>query len=102
MGSRRSEYKHHTIEVRTGEDRSAAARAPADSPGTAGEEERELLIDGEPVAVGRLVDGSYVLEDYAYDPRDDLEDLARRYIDHGERAGEAARAAEARRQGGDE
>lgn len=86
MPSHRSEYKQHTIEVRTRTDRSAAVPGSAPPPGGAGHDVEELLIDGQPVAFGRLVDGSYVLEDYAYDYTDDVEELARRYLDHRERA----------------
>lgn len=92
MQSHRSEYKQHTIEVRTRPDRSAATPGSAPPPGGAGHDVAELLIDGQPVPFGRLVDGSYVLEDYAYDFTSDLEDLARRYIDHRERAERARHA----------
>jgi hypothetical protein len=46
----------------------------------------ELRIDGEPVAYDRAPDGRYFLNDYAYDPADDLMDLALRYLDYRERA----------------
>ena len=47
-----------------------------------GENELELLIDDEPIRYGRLPNGSYFLDEYAYDWRDDLMDLARRFINH--------------------
>lgn len=46
----------------------------------------ELLIDNVPVNFGRLPDGSYFLNDYAYDWSDDLLEVARRYIDYRERS----------------
>jgi hypothetical protein len=41
-----------------------------------------LLIDDEPVAYGRLPDGQFYLEKYAYDWRDDLMPLAKAYVDY--------------------
>jgi hypothetical protein len=67
----RHEFKGHSIEVRPGKD------LP------------ELLIDDVPVRYGRLPDGSYFLDDYAYDWSDDLVEVARRYIDYRERSAAA-------------
>jgi hypothetical protein len=44
--------------------------------------EPELLIDNVPVRFGKLPDGKYFLNDYAYDRTDDLMELARRYVEH--------------------
>ena len=78
MEAGRSEYQGHTIEVRTG----ASQRAELFR---AGGEPEELLIDDESVPFGRLPDGSYYLEEYAYDWKDDLVDLARDLIDYRQR-----------------
>jgi hypothetical protein len=83
MESERQEYKGHRIELRAREGREAER-----------EEEPELLIDDEPVRYGQLPDGSYAFEEYALDWRDDLMDLARRFIDYRERAEEIRREAE--------
>ena len=42
----------------------------------------QLLIDGLPHRFGRLPDGKYFLDDYAYDWSEDLLELAQRFIDH--------------------
>lgn len=52
----------------------------------AGKEEPTVLIDGEPVRWGRLDDGSYYLHEFAYEPADSLAEVAKRYVDHLERA----------------
>jgi hypothetical protein len=85
MEPQRHEYKGHSIELRARGERVAAAE---------GEEELELLIDDESVRYGRLPDGSYALEEYAYDWTDDLMDLAQRYIDYRDRADEIRRESE--------
>lgn len=64
------EHKGHRIE------------AGENDPGT------ELLIDGESTAYGQYPDGKYFLYEYAYDPADDLMDLAMRYIDYRDRTDE--------------
>ena len=51
-----------------------------------GKDKPVLRIDGVPVKYGRLPDGRYFLDDYAYDPSDDLEELARRYVEHRRKA----------------
>jgi hypothetical protein len=51
-----------------------------------------------PVRYGRLPDGSYFLDDYAYDWSDDLVEVARRYIDYRERSAKA-RASQKPRKG---
>lgn len=67
MKYEQQDHAGHRIEVRPGKD------------------QPELLIDGRPVAYGRLPDGSYFLHEYAYDWTEDLLDLARRYIDYEKR-----------------
>jgi len=61
------EFEGHRIEIRTREGKS------------------ELLIDDIAVPYGRLPDGKFFLDEYAYDWTDDLAELARRFIAHGER-----------------
>lgn len=73
---REYEYKGHRIELR------------------AREAEPELLIDDVPVRHGQLPDGKYFLHEYAYDWRDNLMDLAQRFIDYRERADAIRRGAE--------
>jgi hypothetical protein len=79
------EYKGHRIELRPREDLEAAREEDPDL------EDLELLIDEQPVRFIQLADGSYALEEYAYDWTDDLMDLAQRYIDYQERAQEIRR-----------
>lgn len=67
------EYKGHRIELREG-----AVKA-------------ELLVDGQPLGYGQLPDGSYFLDEYAYDPSEDLIDLARKLIDYRHAADEIRR-----------
>jgi hypothetical protein len=55
--------------------------------------EQVLLVDGQPLAHGRLPDGQYFLRDYAYDWSDDLTELATRWIDYVDRVDAARRAA---------
>jgi hypothetical protein len=81
----RHEYKGHRIELRAREGREVRAREAER------DEELELLIDDHPVRYGQLPDGLYFLYEYAYDWRDDLTDLARRFIDYRERADEIRR-----------
>ena len=72
-------YKGHRIELRPPTTRGrAAAAAAAPTP--------ELVIDDEPVAYGRLPDGQFYLESYAYDWRDDLMPLAKAYVDYRDKA----------------
>jgi hypothetical protein len=52
------------------------------------EGELELFIDDVPVRYGQLPDGLYFLHEYAYDPRDNLMDLARAFIDYRHRVDE--------------
>jgi len=87
MEPERQEYKGHRIELRTREDELRTDQAERG-------EELELLIDDEPVRYGQLPDGSYAFEEYAYDWRDNLMDLAQRYIDYQERADQIRREAE--------
>jgi hypothetical protein len=89
MEPERQEYKGHRIELRPREG-SEGARAREAERG----EELELLIDDAPVRYGQLPDGRYALEEYAYDWRDDVMDLARRFIDYRDRAEEIRREAE--------
>jgi hypothetical protein len=88
MEPERHEYKGHRIELRAREGDEVRARDAER------EEDLELLIDDEPVRYGQLPNGRYVLEEYAFDWRDDLTDLARRFIDYRERAEEIRRETE--------
>jgi hypothetical protein len=45
----------------------------------------ELLVDGEPVAYGRLFDGTYFIPEHAYEWADDLETLGRNLVRYRER-----------------
>jgi hypothetical protein len=44
------------------------------------------LIDDEPLAYGKLPDGRFYLEAYAYDWRNDLIPLAKAYVDYRDKA----------------
>jgi hypothetical protein len=79
MEPERQEHKGHRIELR------AREAGP------------ELLIDDEPIRYGRLPDGTYFLNEYAYDWRDNLMDLARRFIDYRDRADQIRREREPHR-----
>jgi hypothetical protein len=89
MQPERQEYKGHRIELRPREGREESRAREAER-----EEERELLIDDQPVRYGQLPDGLYALEEYAFDWTDNLMDLARRYIDYRDRAEEIRRETE--------
>jgi len=89
MESERQEYKGHSIELRARE--AAREAAPEAEP----EVSSELLIDDEPVRYDQLPDGSYALNEYAYDWHDNLIDLAKRYIDYRDRIDEIRREREA-------
>ena len=97
MEPERQEYKGHRIELRPREVREeeiemrARAVEREEDPQL---QDLELLIDEQPVRFGQLPDGRYALEEYAFDWRDDLMDLAQRYIDYRERAQEIRREAE--------
>ena len=88
MEPERHEYKGHRIELQPREGREAAREEDLDL------EDLELRIDEQPVRFGQLPDGRYALEEYAFDWRDDLTDLARRFIDYRERAEEIRRESE--------
>ncbi|MCC3243924.1 hypothetical protein LG047_01070 [Methylocystis sp. WRRC1] len=75
MSSAQETYRGHRIELR--ERAGLVAGAVSDT---------KLTIDGAEVPYGRLPDGKYYLKNYAYDWRDDLVDLARKYIDYQENA----------------
>ena len=80
MKSERQQYKGRQIEVRDGK------RGP------------ELLIDNLPMSYGRLPDGTFFLDAYAYDWSDDLVELARRYITYRERVAEIQAAKKPRKE----
>ena len=82
------DYKGHHIELR--------ARNVDELPalGVEREPQLELLIDNEPILYGQLPDGSYALEEYAYDWHDNLIDLAKKFIDYRDRAEKIRREAE--------
>jgi hypothetical protein len=85
MEPERQEYKGHRIELRPREGLEAEREEDLEL------QDLELRIDEQPVRFGQLPDGRYALEEYAFDWRDDLMDLARRFIDYRERAQEMRR-----------
>lgn len=72
MRAQRHDYRSHTIELRE--------RAPGE-PSTRGTG-LQLLVDDEPIGYGQLPSGLFYLDEYAYDWRKDLIDLARALVDH--------------------
>ena len=88
MEPERQEYKGHRIELRPREGLAAERAEDLEL------QDLELRIDEQPVRYGQLPDGRYALEEYAFDWRDELMDLAQRYIDYRERAQEILREAE--------
>jgi hypothetical protein len=93
MEPQRQEYKGRRIELRPREGLAAEREEDPDL------EDLELLIDGEPVSYGQLADGSYALEEYAFDRQEDLMELAQRFIDYRERAEEIRREADSGEEG---
>lgn len=85
MERERQDYKGHRIELRAPEAAKLGAREAKR------ETEPVLFIDDEPISYGQLPDGRYFLEEYAYDWRADLTDLARGFIDYGGKAEETRR-----------
>jgi hypothetical protein len=85
MEEAREDYKSHRLEL----------RSPEGEP----EAQPDLWIDDELVPYGVLPDGSYYLEEYAYDWRDDPVDLARALIDYRAKADEVRREREQRSAG---
>lgn len=77
MPQDQQDFEGHRIVVRARDDRLGS--------------DPELLIDNEPVRLGRLPDGSYYLEKYAYDWHDNLDDLARSFIRYRTRSDEILR-----------
>ncbi|HVR57250.1 MAG TPA: hypothetical protein VMT72_10530 [Pseudolabrys sp.] len=77
MEPQRQQYKGHRIELR---ERTVL----------------ELLINDQPIRYGQLPDGSYALEEYAYEPSHNLIDLAKRFIDYRDRVEETRRKLGAR------
>ena len=94
MEPERQEYKGHRIELRPREGLEGARAREAEREEDLELQDLELRIDEQPVRFGQLPDGRYALEEYAFDWRDDLMDLAQRYIDYRERAQEIRREAE--------
>lgn len=88
MELERREYKGHRIELRARAADELRARE------VEREVEPELFIDDVPIRHGQLPDGQYFLHEYAYDWRDNLMDLAQRFIDYRERADAIRREAE--------
>jgi hypothetical protein len=78
MEPERQEYKGHQIELR--------AREGLRTREAERETELDLFIDDQPVSYGQLPDGRYALEEYAFDWRDNLMDLARGFIDYRNKA----------------
>lgn len=98
MAQEREEYKGHRIELRAPGTDEMSMREVEPEVGRKSEHKtrRELLIDDTPIRYGQLPDGKYFLQDYAYDWRDDLIDLARGFIDY------QIRTDEIRREGGEQ
>ena len=94
MEPERHEYKGHRIELRPRESREEVRAREAERGDDLELQDLELLIDEQPVRFGQLPDGRYALKEYAFDWTDDLIELARRYIDYRDRAGEIRREAE--------
>jgi len=93
MEPERQEYKGHRIVLRPREDLEPERQEDPEL------QDLELHIDEQPVRFEQMPDGRYALEEYAFDRRDDLMDLARRYIDYRERAQEIRREAESGEEG---
>ena len=91
MEPERYEYKGHRIELRPREGREEVRAREAERGDDLELQDLELHIDEQPVRFGQLPDGRYALEEYAFDWTDDLMELARRYIDHRDRAEEIQR-----------
>jgi hypothetical protein len=72
-GPERQQHKGHRIELR--------ART----------QQLELLINDQPIRYRQLPNGSYALDEYAYDRSQNLIDLAKRFIDYRDRAEEIRR-----------
>jgi hypothetical protein len=83
MDQDQQEYRGHRVELRARTERPEAAEGREAGP--------ELLIDGQPIRYGRLPDGRYFLEEYAYDWQESLMELARRFIDYQSRTDEIRR-----------
>jgi hypothetical protein len=94
MEPERQEYKGHRIELRPREGREELRAREAERGEDLDLRDLELRIDERPVRFGQLPDGRYALEEYAFDWRDDLMDLARRYIDYRERTQQIRRDSE--------
>jgi hypothetical protein len=94
MEPERYEYKGHRIELRPREGREEVRAREAERGDDLELQDLELHIDEQPVRFGQLPDGRYALEEYAFDWTDDLMELARRFIDHRDRAEEIRREAE--------
>ena len=95
MEPERQEYNGHRIELRPRDlarEEEMRARAPEREEDLE-LQDLELRIDEQPVRFGQLPDGRYALEEYAFDWRDDLMELARRFIDYREKAREIRRGA---------
>jgi hypothetical protein len=88
MAPETQEYKGHRIELRMRKEAELGAREEEREP------KSELLIDDEPIRYDQLPDGSYALDEYAYDWQDNLIDLAKRFIDYRDKADKVRREAE--------
>lgn len=88
MAQDSEEYKGHRIELRVPETdelsmREAEPEAEREVKHKSNHKiQPELLIDDTPFEYGQLPDGKYFLQEYAYDWRDDLLDLAKGFIDY--------------------
>lgn len=79
MEPENQDYKGHYIELR-------AHEGDLQAFGVESESKLELFIDGKPVQYSQLPDGSYALQEYAYDWHDNLIDLAKKFVDYQETA----------------
>jgi len=78
----RKEHRGHVVELREAEPAAMSKQGAARAVGP------ELVIDGQPIKWGRLPDGRYFLDEYAYDWRENLMDLAVSFIDYQTRSAE--------------
>jgi len=73
------DYKGHHIELRARASDLRTFEAELER-----EPELELIIDDKPIKYGQLPDGSYALQEYAYDWHNNLIDLAKKFVDYQE------------------
>lgn len=64
------------------------------------EDQPELLIDNQPLRYGQFPDGLYFLHEYAYDPSDNLIDLAQKFIAYKKKTDEIRQEQDFEKEGG--